>query len=456
MDEKLKSHPRYGLVDIFDKNSEFVGEKIDRNIRENRMGVFSLQFFDRKGQRIYPDTVSVKQTSHEFKFGCSLFLLDQFPEAERNKTYREAFKKVFNCGVVPIYWDTLEPEEGKPRFEADSPNIWRRPALDILRDYCVENGIHMKAHCLAYNSFNPAWMPDSNRDINIALAKRVAALGERYRYDFEDMDVINEMYTVYKNCYKGNGMRNFQITDEPDHEKYCFDLAKREFPNTRLFWNEGCFETFGRNEYVGTRSRYYLMLKEQLARGTKIEGIGMQFHAFTGKENELSAAGPLYNPLRLLDIFDRYSDFGLPIHISEVSIPSWSNEPDDEQIQAELVERLVRLWFSQKYVEAFIWWNLVDGTAYEGENIFHAGLMRNDLSPKPAYEVIDRLVNREWHTEFTRSGKDERFAFEGFYGDYDITFTVDGERFTRPLRLFRDTTGYDNRLCDWRISRVNI
>ncbi len=452
---ELKNHPRYSLIETFDRNSEFVGGKLERGIRENRMGVFSLKFFE-NGERIFPDVVKVNQVSHEFKFGCSLFLLDQFPEEERNKAYRESFKRIFNCGVVPIYWDALEPEEGRPRFDKDSPNIWRRPAIDLVRDYCVENNIRMKAHCLAYNSFNPSWLPESNRGINIALARRVAALGSRYRYDFEDMDVINEMYWVYKNCYKGNGMRNFQITDESDHEKFCFDLAKREFPVTRLFWNEGCFETFAKDAYVGTRSRYYLMLKEQLAKGTKIGGIGMQFHAFTAKDKETTAAAPLYDPLRLLDLFDCYSEFKLPIHLSEVSIPSWSNEKDDEEIQAELVKRMVTLWFSQKYIDAFIWWNLVDGTAYGNENVFHAGLMRNDLSPKPAYKVVDELEHKIWHTGLESSGKDERFLFEGYFGDYDVTFTHGGKEYKKTLRLFRDTTGYDNRLCDYRVTRVDI
>lgn len=450
-------HPRYGLIESFDKHSEFTAGRLERSIRDNRMGVFSLQFF-RDGERIFPERVRVDQSSHEFKFGCSLFLLDQFPEAEKNKKYREAFKRIFNCGVAPLYWDTLEPIEGEPRFSAASPNIWRRPALDIVRDYCRENSIRMKGHCLAYNSFNPSWLPDSNRDIKLAFARRAAAIAERYRYDLEDLDVINEMYTVYKNCYKGsgNGMRDLQIVDEDGHEKFCFELAKREFPLTRLFWNEGCFETFGRGEYVGPRSRYYLMLKEQLSRGTPIEGIGMQFHAFTGRDNEIKAAGPLYDPLRLLDIFECYSDFKLPIHISEVSIPSWSNEPEDEEIQAELVERMAALWFSQKYIDAFVWWNLVDGTAYGDENVFHAGLTRNDLSPKPAYEVLDRLINHEWHTSLERSGSGERFEFEGYFGDYDVTFTVGDKEYTKRVRLCKDTTGYDNRLCDYRRTRIEV
>lgn len=456
MKESIKTHARFALIEQFDRHMQYVGPKLERDIHENRMGTFSLQFFDADRARIFPDEVTVNQTSHEFKFGCSLFLLDQFPEPEKNAAYRAAFKKIFNCGVAPIYWDTLEPEKGKPRFAADSPNIWRRPALDIVRDYCQENNIRMKAHCLAYNSFNPKWLPNDNRGINIELAKRVAALGERYRYDFTDMDVINEMYSIYKNCYAGNGMRNFQITDEPTHEKFCFDLAKREFPCTRLFWNEGCFETFGRDQYVGTRSRYYLMLRRQLELGVPIEGIGTQFHAFCGREQEASAAGILYNSLRAIDVFDCYSDFRLPIHLSEVSIPSWSNEPDDEEVQAELAERMLKLWFSRRYVDAVIWWNLVDGTAYGGENVFHAGLMRGDLSPKPAYERFDRLINHDWHTAYSASGAGDRFVFDGFYGDYDVTFTHDGKKYTRSIRLFRDTTGYDNRLADWRISRVEV
>ncbi len=453
MHDSLKTHARYGLIENFDQHEPYVSAKMDRDIRENRMGMFSLQFFDRDGNRIYPETVTVRQTGHEFKFGCSLFLLDQFPEPEKNAAYRKAFAKVFNCGVAPLYWDTLEPEKGHPRFEKDSAPIWRRPPLDLVKEYCNENHIRMKGHCLAYNSFNPSWLPADNRGINIELAKRTAALGERYRYDFEDMDVINEMFTIYKNCYKGNGMRNFQITDEPEHEKFCFDLAKKEFPCTRLFWNEGCFETFG-SDYRGQRSRYYLMLRRQLEMGTKIEGIGMQFHAFTGRNDELAGAGMLYKSLRAMDIFDCYGELGLPIHLSEVSIPSWSNDPDDEAIQAELFQRMLKLWFSRKRVEAMVWWNLVDGTAYGGENVFHAGLMRNDLTPKPAYEVLDRLVNHEWHTELTEAGTGERFLFEGFHGDYEVSFVHGGEKITRSVRLYKDTTGYDNRLADWRISRV--
>jgi hypothetical protein len=53
--------------------------------------------------------------------------------------YRERFSELFNYAVAPLYWDTLEPEEGKPRFdEKTSPNIDRRPPLDNIR-LCKDN-----------------------------------------------------------------------------------------------------------------------------------------------------------------------------------------------------------------------------------------------------------------------------------------------------------------------------
>ncbi len=455
----ITQNPLYRLVEEYDRFSDYADAKIDRDIRDNRMGMFRLRFFDEAGAAFVPDSLSVKQVSHEFKFGGALFLLDEFADPERNAAYREAFRKIFNYGVAPLYWDTLEPVKGEPRFAKDSPRIWRRPALDRIREYCAENDIRLKGHCLVYNSFNPDWLPDSNRAIDVEIAKRIETLGEHCRYDFEDMDVINEMFTIYKNCYKGNGCRNLQVTDEPEHEKFCFELASRAFPCTRLFWNEGCYETFGRPQYNGTRSLYYLMLRRQLEMGTKIGGIGMQFHAWSPKENAEKHCGMLYNPVRAMDIFNCYSDFGLPIHISEISIPAWSTDPCDEEIQGELVRRMYRLWFAQKNVEATVWWNLVNGTAFGpktgGENGFCAGLLHEDMTPKPAYRVLDELINHEWHTECELAPA-ERCVFNGFYGNYLVTFTHGGKKYEKKVRLFRDTTGYHNSLMDWRITEIRV
>ena len=298
MEERIKN-----VLDSIKKFDSYTEDKIKRDIEENRKGQFVLKLTDEKGE-LFCGRVRVKQLSHQFKFGCSLFHLDQFPDEERRSLYKEHFKKVFNYAVVPLYWDTLEPTRGEPRFSADSVNVYRRPPIDTIVDFCEENGIGMKGHCLVYNSFQPDWIPDDNRSLRILVDERIRRISERYGNKIEDFDVINEMQSIYKNCYKGNGCRNLQITDDADHEKWCFELAKKHFPHSRIFWNEGIDQSFG-SYYVGHRSFYYMTLEKMLSCGVPIQGIGMQYHAYLPDET-------VCNPLRIIDVLDRYGDFRLP------------------------------------------------------------------------------------------------------------------------------------------------
>lgn len=440
------------IVKKFDSFDYYLNGKIARDIEENRKGQFVLNFKDENGTPLDGVHVRIKQKKHAFKFGCSTFYLDQHEDEEGRRLYRERFKRIFNYAVVPFYWDTLEPEEGKPRFEKDAPFVSRRPPIDTIMEFCSENGIRAKGHCLVYNSFQPGWISDDNEILKRQITKRIKEIAERYGDQIYDFDVINEMITIYKNAYPGNGARNMQITDEADHEKWAFDICRRYLPNANLYWNEGMFESFGR-DYKGFRSFYYLMIEKMLREGVRIDGLGMQYHAYASKEVAEEKLAEVCNPLRIIDVLDRYGDFKLPIHISEVSIPSYSNECYDEELQAELTERLFKLWFSSKYCESVVWWNLCDNTAYKTENVFHSGLLRYDCSEKPAYKVLDRLINKEWNTslEDTVSGQ---LRFSGFYGDYEIEAEYEGRKTVKTVALHRDNTGYDNKLCDFRAKDI--
>ncbi len=442
------------LIEQYDKFAYYVEPKIERDIEENRKGQFRFRFVNESGEPLNGVKVKIKQTKHAFHFGCTTFFLGQMETPALNDAYESKFKNLFNYAVIPLYWDTLEPEEGKPRFEKASPFIHRRPPLDTVVEFCEKNEMAMKGHCLVYNSFQPGWLSDDNREIKIKIDARLRAIAERYGTKFTDVDVINEMFSIYKNCYAGNGCRNLQITDERDHEKWCFDLGKRYFPYSRLFWNEGMQESIG-DHYRGHRSYYHMALREQIGKGTPIEGIGMQFHAFwphwKGIEmfDEIKGA---CHPLRILDVFESYGELGLPIHMSEVSIPSWTGEKtgEDEEAQAALVKRLYKLWFSRKHCSAIVWWNFADDTAFQGENIFHGGLIRRDCSEKPAYRVLDELINKEWRTNMeTKADKELRFS--GFYGTYDVEITHGEKTIAKTIRLHEDNTGFDNRIRDFRV-----
>ena len=440
------------IIKKFDSFGYYLNGKIARDIEENRKGQFVLSFKNESGEVLSGVHVKIKQKKHKFKFGCSLFYLDQYEDEHSRNEYKERFKELFNYAVVPFYWDTLEPEQGKPRFDVNSPFVSRRPPIDTIMQFCDENNIRAKGHCLVYNSFQPKWISDDNEVLKRQITNRLKKIAERYEDRIFDFDVINEMITVYKNAYPGNGARDMQISDEADHEKWAFDTCRRYFPNANLYWNEGMNETFG-SHYKGFRSFYYLMIEKMLREGVKIDGLGMQYHAYGAKETADTKLAEVCNPLRIIDVLERYGDFKLPIHISEVSIPSYSNESCDEELQAELTERLFKLWFSSKYCESIVWWNLCDNTAYKTENVYHSGLLRYDCTEKPAYKVLRKLINSEWKTslEDTVSGQ---LRFSGFYGEYEVEAEYNGVKTVKTVKLHKDNTGYDNRLCDFRVKEI--
>ncbi len=444
--EELKKNLR--LLEELDKHSTYVNAKVARGIEENRKGLFRIKIRNKDGSEAECTNVRARQVSHEFKFGAPLFVLGQLDDEEQNKLYEERFKEICNYAVVPIYWKDLEPERGKFRYDESSSFIWRRPPLDRIFDFCRKNNIRTKAHCLAYNSFNPDWIKDLTlRELNIAMEERMQSLAERYSKELEDLDVMNEMFNVYKNCYKGcgNGMRDLALVDDADYISKMFIKAKQYFPHSVLMWNEGVEETFGRRNYKGPRSTYYMMLREQLEKGVPVEGIGIQYHLFMTDGTDFENDAVLCNPLRLLDAIERYSDFRLPIQISEVSVPANADTAEAEALQAEIVKRLYPLFFSQKYMEGISWWNIADGMAYGDEGQHKAGLMHRDLSPKPAFKVISDLIHKEWCTDVTFDNFKTVAEFTGFYGEYEISFVNAGKEYTKKVRLHKENTGYNNK-----------
>ena len=103
-----------------------------------------------------------------------------------------------------------------------------------------------------------------------------------------------------------------------------------------------------------------------------------------------------------------------------------------------MLEKLYSVWFSHPNVEQIIYWNLVDGYAHLwdpdpekirasqgnmslGENYYYGGLLRFDMSPKPAYLKLKELLQKKWHTEAEAvTDADGNAEFRGFYGKYDV------------------------------------
>lgn len=74
-----------------------------------------------------------------------------------------------------------------------------------------------------------------------------------------------------------------------------------------------------------------------------------------------------------------------------------------------------------------------------GENYYYGGLLRFDLSPKPAYFTIKNLIEKKWHTEEeTVTNNHGKADFRGFYGKYDVEIEANGKRIIKEISISKN------------------
>ncbi len=409
---------REAALRFFDGMTEEMKHRIDAGIEENRKGNALLDACP-DGQLLPEGTpVEAELVNHAFRFGANLFMLDEMESDEKNRIYREKFAELFNLATVPFYWSDLEPEKGKPRYDKDSPKVYRRPATDLCLEYCREKNIEPKCHCLNYDKFVPTWLRGADpAEMKKALSAHFREIAERYADQIPSFEVTNETLS-------SKYLSSFFMED--DFVEWSWREAEKYFPNNRLIINE--YRTF--SPCINNRNFYYLLLERLFNEGiTHLDTIGFQFHTFQPREAEAKVAAARYNPDFMLSFLDLFSRFGRKMQLTEMTIPAYSDAAEDEEIQADLLVNLFKMFFSHKSMDSIVYWNLVDGYAAfapqgdmtVGENLYYGGLLRFDMSEKPAFRALKKLIREEWHTKVSSAVQGGKIAFRGFYGDYRIT-----------------------------------
>ena len=430
---------RKDVLKPFEEKKGYMNDRIASGIEANKKGFAFLSFVDGDGKPVNDVEVKVTQKDHDFRYGANLFMLGELQDEERNEKYKRYFADAFNIATLPFYWNTLEPEQGKPRFAKDSPKIYRRPAPDLCLEFCEANGIEPKAHCLNYPTMTPAWAKGTVAWEKKCLEKRFRELAERYAGRIPMWEVTNETF-FFTPC------KDVSLYSQPDLIEWSFALAENYFPGNKLVINEAHSRIWKSDWFHHFQSPYYMQIERALLKGARIDAIGMQYHMFYKREEELKFTSDCYDPEQICNVLDTYATIGKPIHITELTIPAYSNEAEDEAIQAEIIRNIYSLWFSHAATDGIIYWNLVDGYAYNavpgdmsaGENYFYGGLIRYDFTPKPAYNVIRNLFEKEWRTNLNLHTFSNSLSFKGFYGHYDLEITANGKHCTKSIHLGKE------------------
>lgn len=358
-------------------------------IEKNRKSDAVVQVVDPSGRPIPGARVTIVQTSHEFLFGCNIYGFDHSRTEAQNAAYKERFAGLFNYATVGFYWRSYEPRRGRPRYaETDKIVAW-----------CAEHGIRMKGHPLLWGDENgiPLW--SKGQPASEVQRDRVRAIMTRYRGKIGFYEVVNEP----------SHLATPRI-DEP------YRWAREADPAAYLIVNDYHVLADG-------APRFFRLLKRAIEDGVPFDGIGIQAHEPRTMRFPLD---------RVRSVLDRYATLGKELHITEFT-PASNGERItgshlkgvwDEAAQADYAEKFYRVCFAHPALRGITWWDLSDQHSWlKGGGMLHA-----DMTPKPVYERLRKLIREEWTTRLeTQTDAAGRLALRGFLGGYQLSVKTDGK-----------------------------
>jgi GH35 family endo-1,4-beta-xylanase len=353
-------------------------------------------------------TVKLEQVEHEFLFGCNLFGFNRCADPEQEQAYRTRFAALFNYCTLGFYWASYEFERGKPAYDY----------TDRVLEWTDKQGIHSKGHPLVWDhaAGSPRWLPDDPAELAPLVRERVKNIVSHYKGRIDFWDVVNEATHLPDEVNKtkmaawGAALGSVPYTGEP------LKTARAANPNATLLVND--YRT----------DPPYLRLLSSLRQdqGFLMNAVGIQSHMHQG-------VWPLH---KVYSICETYGKLGLPVHFTETTILSGGRETQNkewgpsttegEAAQAEHAVNFYTMLFSHPAVAAITWWDFSDYNAWLRAP---AGLLRQDMSPKPIYERLQDLVRHQWWTN-TQARTDEKGAcsFRGCPGLYHLSAEAGGKR----------------------------
>ncbi len=392
---------------------------VEERIQKIRTGELDVAVRDAAGNPVPGAAVHIEMTRSEFRFGCNFYNLRPDSTEPWQLAYQKEFTALLNYATLPFYWGSFEPERGKPQYER----------LEAMARWCRDHGIEPKGHPLVWHEVWPKWAPTNPDEAIPLLRERVFAIIQRYRGLISIWDVLNE----------ANNAANY--ADRTGEGAWIKRDGAVAVVATALGWAReaaGVPAGAGSNKCTllyndfNTGEENVKLLKGLQERNALPDVIGIQSHMHGGNW-----------PLRdAWETCERFAAFKRPIHFTELTVLSstvtpknvdsvprgeWPTTPEGEAAQAAYVEKLYPLLFSHPAVQAITWWDFSDRYAWRNAP---AGLVREDMSPKPAYEKLLALIRGKWWTNAGgKSDASGTFSARAFYGDYRITVTAaDGRR----------------------------
>ncbi|WP_083257248.1 endo-1,4-beta-xylanase [Arcticibacter eurypsychrophilus] len=336
------------------------------------------------------------------------------PIKEKAKGLKDYYSKFFSIGVairptdpsnhdqrtlILSEFNSITPENAMkmgPIHPQENTYFWRD--ADSIVAFGVQNKIKVRGHTLCWHAQTPDWLfvDSAGKDVSKKvllqrLKSHINTVVSRYKGKVYAWDVVNEVIADDSTYFRKTKWS--EITGEDFVEK-AFEYAHEADPKAILFYND--YNT----EIPAKREKIYRMLKNLLAKGVPIHGVGLQAHwsINTPSREELEKSIQLFSSL------------GLQIQFTELDISVYTGRqggqmiqgqgqmqaavftPEMEQKQLEKYKMIFEVFRKYpKEITGVTFWNLSDKYSWldgRGRKNFPL-LFDTNLKPKKAYwEVV--------------------------------------------------------------------
>lgn len=377
-------------------------------------------------------------------FACATAAFSQGwprPQVEDPTGYKDTYKDYFTVGVAVNMRNVTDPaqialikknfnsitaeNDMKPVSLQPKEGEWNWENADKIANFCRENNIPLRGHCLCWHSQFADWMFVDEKGNDVPkevfyerLRTHIHAVVNRYKDVVYAWDVVNEAMA------DGDGRRAPWMREEPSpyrqsrHFKLCgdefiakaFEFAREADPDALLFYND-----YNAAD-PAKRDRIYNMVKKMKDAGVPIDGIGMQGHynIYGPSMEDVEAAICKY-----ATIVDQIHFTELDIRINEemggqLRFSRGESKPVPSHIRTLHEDQYANLFkLFRKYKDVITnvtFWNLSDRDSWLGENNYPLPFDK-EYKPKNVYRLIKNfnpaLDNAEVKEDFVPSAKNQ-------------------------------------------------
>ena len=356
------------------------------------------------------------------------------PEPEPTDGLKDHYEDYFMIGVAVNQRNIADPatvalikrefnsitaeNDMKPQPTEPKKGEFNWENADKIANFCRENGIKLRGHCLMWHSQIGTWMYQDEKgnllskdELYANMKHHIQAIVNRYKDVVYCWDVVNEAVAdspVYPGQPTLRQSPMYKIAGEEFIYK-AFEFAHEADPDALLFYNDY-------NDAEPAKSqRIFDLVKRMKDAGVPVDGIGMQGHynVYGPTMEEVDAALTKYEQIvdhvHITELDVRINEDmggGLRFRQGQANVSSW-----EQTLQQDQYTNLFKVLRKHKdVIDCVTFWNVSDADSWLGTNNYPL-LFDAHLKPKKAYSTVKNFDpaadNAEIKEDFVPSSKNQ-------------------------------------------------